>query len=513
MELNAHFDYSGQMSARTLNLSPELLTGGQERTNSCCADQSTQHKPGVFIKTNGCQMNEYDSKKLLKILEPSYREVESPLDAQLVIVNTCSVRDKPEQKLYSVLGELKELKDLNPDLLIGVGGCVAQQQGKEIVRRSGAVDFVFGTHNLSLVPTLIDARQNGESPQVAVDYRDEWEELPLGLGGETKASTFISISRGCNKNCTYCIVPITRGKEVSRPLDELLREVRIQAHRGAREIVLLGQTVNSYGRDFSPRMSFVDLLERVAEIPGVERIRFTSPHPQEIRQDFIDFLVSCPKVCRHVHMPLQSGSNRILQLMNRNYRREKYLRIVESLRSRAPDVALTTDVIVGFPGETEQDFLETLEMLEMVQFDSSYSFIFSARPGTVAEHLPGASRNESEDKAVLDRLYRFQERQNQITTQRLQSWQGKTVEILIDGPSSRDSSLMKGRTSQNFVVNLQTPVPHLKPGMFATVKIIDVSRYTLKGNALAISQAPIADRSAPKFSFATETLVTEVNAA
>ena len=440
-------------------------------------------KPGVFIKTYGCQMNEYDSKKLLKILESGYQEVASPAEASLVIINTCSVRDKAEQKLYSVLGELQELKNEQPKMMIGVGGCVAQQEGHQILKRNRAVDFVFGTHNLSLVPSLIRSREDGQAPQVAIDYRDEWEDLPLGLGGESKASSFISISRGCNKNCSYCIVPTTRGKEVSRPVDELLREIRLLAHRGTKEIVLLGQTVNSYGIDLSPRMSFVNLLEKVAEIQGIERIRFVSPHPQEIRQDFVDFLASCPKICRHVHMPLQSGSNRILKLMNRNYRREKYLRIIESLKARVPDVAITTDLIIGFPTETEEEFLESMDMLETVQFDNSFSFIFSPRPGTLAEiMLKNGSLSDPYSKEVKqERLLRWQARQTEIASSRVAQWVGQTCEVLIDGPSVHNNKLFRGRTSQNIVVNLQSAMPNLAAGMIVNVDIKEASRYTLKG--------------------------------
>lgn len=374
-------------------------------------------KKKVYIRTYGCQMNEYDSEKLRKILEPNYDSVENALDADLVLINTCSVREKPEHKLFSMLGEIKDLKNQKPELLVGVGGCVAQQEGVNIVKRSSTVDFVFGTHNLSLVPSLIDRRLSLGEPQVAVDYRDEWEDLPLGMTGAERVSVFVSISRGCNKNCSYCIVPTTRGPEVSRNPDEILKEVRIAAHRGAREVVLLGQTVNSYGLDFSPRMSFVQLLRRVAEVEGIERIRFTSPHPQEIRQDFIELVCSEPKICHHVHMPLQSGSDRILKLMNRNYRQKRYLDIIQAMRDRVPDMAITTDIIVGFPGETREDFEATLSVMEQVEFDNSYSFIYSQRPGTPAAVM--ADEQSYEEKLTL--LQELQARQFEITTRRLQS--------------------------------------------------------------------------------------------
>jgi len=442
-------------------------------------------KQGVFIRTFGCQMNEYDSQKLYKILEKDYTPVDAPEKADLVLINTCSVREKPEQKLYSMLGQMKELKQQNPSMMVGVCGCVAQQEGENIVKKGKNVDFVFGTHNLSLVPSLIQLRKKGAPPQVAVDYREEWEELPLGFaeydptrnGQREHVTAFVSISRGCNKNCTYCIVPTTRGPEVSRALSEIEREVRIAVHRGSKEIVLLGQTVNSYGRDLSPRLSFVQLLDRVAAIPGVERIRFTSPHPQEIRSDFIDFVVSNPKICRHVHMPLQSGSDSILRAMNRNYRRARYLEIIESLKSRVPDMAITTDIIVGFPGETERDFQDTLDIMDAVQFDNSYSFAFSARPGTVAAGIAESLTQEEK----LERLQILQAKQEEITSRRLDAWVGQEAEVLIDNRNQFDERCFQGRISQNFMVNFTEHHEKLQLGMLVKTKIVGRRRFTLLG--------------------------------
>lgn len=431
----------------------------------------------MYIRTFGCQMNEYDSQKLEKILEAQFYSVDEPELADLIVINTCSVREKPEQKLYSLLGEMRELKQSNPRLLVGVGGCVAQQEGHAIIKRSSAVDFVFGTHNLSLVPALIERRQSGAEPQVAVDYRDEWEQLPLGYSGQERVSVFIAISRGCNKNCTYCIVPTTRGPEVSRSLEEIKREARIAVHRGAKEVVLLGQTVNSYGLDFKPRSSFVRLLEEVAAIEGLERIRFTSPHPQEVRQDFVELVCDNPKICHHIHMPLQSGSNRILKAMNRNYRREKYLRIIDQLRSRVPDMAITTDIIVGFPGEEREDFEQTLEIMKFVQFDNSYSFVFSPRPGTKAAEL----EDHQSFEAKLELLKELQHLQGEITAQRLKMWEGKVVQVLLDGPSHQDPGCMQGRTSQNMTLNLMTHHSHLSPGMTVDCRVVEAARFTLKG--------------------------------
>ena len=448
-------------------------------------EASSGAKQGVYIRTFGCQMNEYDTQKLYKILEKDYQPVETPEQADLVLINTCSVRDKPEQKLYSMLGQLKGMRETRPNMMVGVCGCVAQQEGEKILKYGRGVDFVFGTHNLSLVPSLIQLRKNGAPPQVAVDYREEWEELPLGFaeldlsknGQKQHVTAFVSISRGCNKNCTYCIVPTTRGPEVSRALDEILREVRIAVHRGSKEIVLLGQTVNSYGRDLSPRISFVHLLDRVAEIDGVERIRFTSPHPQEVKQDFIDCVVSNPKVARHIHMPLQSGSNAILKAMNRNYRREKYLSIIEALKTRVPDMAITTDIIVGFPGETEADFRETLDVMDIVQFDNSYSFAFSPRPGTEAAAM--AEHMTQEEK--LERLQILQSMQERITSHRLDSWVGREVEVLVDNHNQHRQGCMQGRISQNFMLNFDTPYEGLAMGQTVRAKVVGRKRFTLVG--------------------------------
>ena len=451
-------------------------------------DIAPSEKKGVYIRTYGCQMNEYDSQKLYKILEAEYRPVESAEAADLVLINTCSVRDKPEQKLYSLLGRMNELKETKPEMMIGVCGCVAQQEGQQILKRSKSVDFVFGTHNLSLVPSLIQLRKKGAPPQAAVDYREDWEELPLGFAEldpsknaqKHHVTAFVSISRGCNKSCTYCIVPTTRGPEVSRSLDEILREVRIAVHRGSKEIVLLGQTVNSYGLDLTPRLSFVSLLEKVAAIDGVERIRFTSPHPQEIRQDFIDFVVSNPKVCRHVHMPLQSGSDAILKAMNRNYRRSKYLGIIDALRAKVPDIAITTDIIVGFPGETEKDFQDTLEIMERVQFDNIYSFAFSVRPGTAAALMTETLTQEEK----LKRLQILQARQDEILNARMEAWIGKQVEVLVDAVNPSNPSLLQGRTSQNYFFNFTDEVEGAKPGDTLRAAVTGKGRLTLLGCAV-----------------------------
>lgn len=422
-------------------------------------------------------MNEHDSAKLRKILSPSYEMVSHIKDAALVLVNTCSVREKPEQKLFSYLGALAPFKLRNPSLLVGVGGCVAQQEGREIIRKSRIVDFVFGTHNLSLVPSLIEQVKGGGGPQIAVDYRDEWEDLPPGFVETDRVSVLVSISRGCNKKCSYCIVPRTRGREVSRPADEILREVSLAVRRGAREVTLLGQNVNSYGRDVRGGVRFARLVEEVSTIDGLCRIRFTSPYPQDVDADFLDLCTVNPKVCHHMHLPLQSGSNSILRAMRRSYTREKYISIAEELRARVPDISFTTDIIVGFPGETETDFLDTVEMVRTVQFDSSFSFVFSPRPGTVAEKLPG----HLPDDEKLERLKHLQSVQESVTTSRLAQWVGRRGDVLIEGPSAQQETVLQGRLSQNITVNLDKEYSLVKPGNIVPVEITSAGRHTLKG--------------------------------
>lgn len=442
----------------------------------------SEKKRKVYIRTYGCQMNEYDSQKLLKILEPEYQPSTNVADADLVLVNTCSVRGKPEHKLYSLLGELRELKEQNPKLMIGVGGCVAQQEGDRITKRSRDVNFVFGTHNLSLVPSLIERSALTGLAQVAVDYRDEWEELPLGFPESGRVVQFVSISRGCNKNCTYCIVPKTRGPEISRAVSEIEREIKIAVSRGVKEVVLLGQTVNSFGLDLVPKISFIDLLNRISEIQGLERIRFTSPHPQEVRKDFIDLVCSNPKICRHIHMPLQSGSDRILKLMNRNYRRSKYLKIIDSLKSRVPDMAITTDIIVGFPGETEADFEQTLDICRHVRFDDSFSFVYSPRPDTKAALMEDVMPY----KEKLVRLQELQAYQKTLTLEALNKWIGKDVQILIDSKSQYDHDKLQGRSSQNKVVNLTEHINGVKIGDLINCRITSSGNFTLRGEVVSV---------------------------
>jgi tRNA-2-methylthio-N6-dimethylallyladenosine synthase len=422
------------------------------------------HKKKVFVKTFGCQMNEYDTEKMLMLLSSDYERVETAEEADLAIVNTCSVREKGEHKLYGLLGRLRQLKEAKPSMVIGVGGCVAQQEGEAIIKRSPSVDFVVGTHNLSLVPSLVHRIQDKKGPQVAIDYRDEWDELPdefdvLPSSGSMVPSAFsssvralIAIQRGCDKMCAYCVVPTTRGPQVSRDLLEILKEIRLKIRMGAKEVMLLGQTVNSYGLDLHPRVSFAELVRRVSEIEGVERIRFTSPHPAEVKKDFINLFSEIPSLCPHIHLPLQSGSNKILKSMNRNYKKERYLAIVDSLREKIPSIAISTDIIVGFPGETDEDFQETMDMITQVRYHTCFSFKYSIRPNTKAKQKFSQS-DEISETLKKERLTRLQRTQELISFELNQEFLEKDIEILVESTAKGLFSYY-GRSAHNIPVEL-----------------------------------------------------------
>jgi len=437
-------------------------------------------------------MNEYDSEKMLQLLSSKYRPVSSAEEAEVILVNTCSVRDKAEHKLFSALGIYAELKQQKPGMIIGVGGCVAQQEGANISKRNRSVDFVVGTHNLSLIPSLVEKAKQGAEVQVAIDYKDEWEELPdefdsaprvegasraaFGLHN-TPVRALVAIQRGCDKMCAYCVVPNTRGKQVSRSIEEIEKEIRLKVRAGAKEVLLLGQTVNSYGIDLKPRIRFEALIRRIAEIDGLERIRFTSPHPAEVRKDFIELYGSIPQLCPHIHLPLQSGSDRILKLMNRNYRRDRYLNIVDSIRSRVPTIGITTDIIVGFPSETEEDFEQSLEVMRQVKYSSAYSFMYSPRPHTTA--IESFTEAEHVSRSVAGkRLTRLQKLQSEHSEELNRQWLDQEVEVLVEGYNKKLSSV-RGRIPQNTLLEIADGKP--QPGEIVKVRVIRSSPNCLFG--------------------------------
>lgn len=453
------------------------------RENNAAPAFEQSSREGLYIKTFGCQMNEYDSEKMSVLLSETHRAVSRPEDAQVILVNTCSVRQKAESKLFSLLGRLRDLKRAKPDLIIGVSGCVAQQEGERIIKRHPEVDFIVGTHNLSLVPTLVAEARKGTRRQIALDFRKDWEELPEeyqtfpditeeeSFAQDLPASrvrALVAIQRGCNRNCSFCVVPRTRGTQVSRDPDEVIREVERKVALGAREVLLLGQTVNSYGMDLTPRVAFEDLIRSLGAIKGLKRIRFTSPHPAQVRPEFVRLFGEVPQLCPHIHLPLQSGSDRILKLMQRSYGSAQYLRVAEQLRECCPDIAITSDLIVGFPTETEEDFEQTLEIMRQVRYNSSFSFRYSRRPDTRAAAMFGPD-DEIPEEVGQDRLWRLQSLQDRISQEINDSLLGVTVEVLVEGPNKKISSL-KGRIPQNTPIELTGGNPRTGDIVFALVE-------------------------------------------
>lgn len=408
----------------------------------------------LYIKTFGCQMNEYDSDKMVDVLnitEPLER-TENPEEADVILFNTCSVREKAQEKVFSDLGRVKHLKKTNPNLIIGVGGCVASQEGAAIVRRAPYVDVVFGPQTLHRLPNLIDQRRKTNRPQVDISFPEieKFDHLPLAKN--TGSTAFVSIMEGCSKYCSFCVVPYTRGEEVSRPFEDVLTEVADLASQGVREVNLLGQNVNAYrGKmgDGSEIADFALLLEYVHEIPGIERIRFTTSHPKEFSQRLIDCYKRLHKLADHLHLPVQAGSDRVLAAMKRGYTALEYKSIVRKLREIRPNISMSSDFIVGFPGETEADFQKTMDLVKAIGFDTSFSFVYSPRPGTPAADL----EDGVDQQTKLDRLAILQKEIVDHAMSISQSMVGSVQTILVEGPSRKDPSELQGRTENNRVVN------------------------------------------------------------
>jgi tRNA-2-methylthio-N6-dimethylallyladenosine synthase len=432
----------------------------------------------VFIKTFGCQMNEYDSDKMADVLQSArgYEPTDDVEQADLILFNTCSVREKAQEKVFSDLGRVKHLK--NKGVLIGVGGCVASQEGAAIVERAPYVDIVFGPQTLHRLPQLIDARRATRRPQVDISFPEieKFDHLPPAR--VEGASAFVSIMEGCSKYCSYCVVPYTRGEEVSRPLDDVLTEVAGLADQGVKEVTLLGQNVNAW-RGTGDGEDFALLLEYVHEIPGLERIRYTTSHPNEFTPRLIDAYGRLPKLVSHLHLPVQHGSDRILAAMKRGYTAMEYKSTVRKLRAVRPGLSLSSDFIVGFPGETEDDFARTMKLIDDVGFDSSFSFVFSARPGTPAAAL-------ADDTPQPDKLARLQILQARIEGQAhaiSETRVGTVQRVLVEGPSRKDASELMGRTECNRIVNFKG-APRLA-GRMVDVTITQALPHSLRGEVVA----------------------------
>lgn len=432
----------------------------------------------LFIKTYGCQMNVYDSERIMGLLQGCGYEVTTELAAaDVILLNTCSIREKPEHKLYSILGRLKEYKDANPSLVLGVGGCVAQQEGARLFEKAPHLDLVFGTHAIDRLPELIEQVKTERVRVCRTAMEKEgYSDAGVCCSVSPGVSAYVSIIRGCNNFCSYCVVPYVRGREKSRFQEDIIQEVEHLCRRGVKEVTLLGQNVNSYGKDNGTKGSFPRLLAAVNEIKGIERIRFITSHPKDLGDDLIRCFGELSKLCEHIHLPFQSGSDTILQLMNRGYTRDGYLAKVEQLRRACPSIAITSDVIVGFPQETEEDFEETLALMEAVRFDDLFSFNYSDRPMTAALRFEGKISPEVKS----ERLARLQKLQNEHSTARNRMLLDTDEEVLVEGISKKDSRRITGKTRSNKTVVAEGG--ETLTGQMVKVRIRSVTAHTLSGD-------------------------------
>jgi tRNA-2-methylthio-N6-dimethylallyladenosine synthase len=429
----------------------------------------------VYIKTFGCQMNEYDSDKMADVLGAAqgYEQTDDPEQADLILFNTCSVREKAQEKVFSDLGRVQHLKAKG--VKIGVGGCVASQEGETIIARAPYVDVVFGPQTLHRLPELLAARDAERRPQVDISFPEieKFDHLPPAR--TEGASAFVSIMEGCSKYCSYCVVPYTRGEDVHRPLDDVLAEIAGLATQGVKEITLLGQNVNAWNKD---GLDFAALIELVAEMPGIERIRYTTSHPKEFTPRLIETYARVPKLVSHLHLPVQHGSDRILMAMKRGYTALEYKSTVRKLRAVRPDLALATDLIVGFPGETEEDHAKTLKLIEDMEFDNSFSFIYSPRPGTPAANL----QDDTPHEVKLRRLQEVQALIDGNMRRLSQKLVGTTQRVLVEGPSRKDPTELTGKTACNRAVNFPGgPQPQRLIGQMIEVEIVHAYPHSLRG--------------------------------
>lgn len=430
------------------------------------------------ILTYGCQMNTHDSEIISGILEKiGYCPADTLKDSDLIILNTCCVRENAERKVYGRISQLKQFKQKKPNLVIAVSGCMIQQPHvvEYISKEFPYVDILFGINNVDKLPELIENSRQASSPVIELVSNKIMEEnLPIKRDDDKKA--WVSITYGCNNFCSYCIVPYVRGREMSRKPQDILREVEDLQKQGFIEINLLGQNVNSYGKDLDHPVSFPELLRKVNDIEGIQRIRFLTSHPKDLSNDLILAMKECEKVCEHLHLPVQAGSNKILSKMHRKYTREHYLSLIEKLRSAIPDIAITTDILVGFPGETEEDFLETLDLVKKAQFDSAFTFIYSKRKGTPAARM----ENQVEEEVKKERLTRLMQEQDSITKAINQRLKDKVVEVLVEGVSKANENRLSGRTRTMKLVNFEGPKDLI--GKLVKVKITEPHTWSLTGH-------------------------------
>ncbi|MFH1673894.1 MAG: tRNA (N6-isopentenyl adenosine(37)-C2)-methylthiotransferase MiaB [Pseudomonadota bacterium] len=437
----------------------------------------------LYIKTIGCQMNHYDSERMARILAPlNYIPTEDIEQADLILLNTCAIRAKAEQKVFSFLGRLRRMKQENPNLIIGVAGCVAQQEGKRILKRMPHVDMVFGTHALFRLPGLISKVKIQRERVCDTTFSDTLDEPDLAGVGTRRTTAFVTIMRGCDNFCTYCVVPYVRGREMSRPHNTIIREIRSLVRNGVREVTLLGQNVNSYGQKEGISCNFPELLRKVNNIDGLERIRFTTSHPKDLSDDLIEAIASLPNICPHIHLPVQSGSDRILKRMNRVYTVKNYMGKVSKLKITVPHIAITSDIIVGFPGETEEDFEATLALVQEMDYENIFSFKYSDRPNAPSAKFRKKVPEEIKQKR-LEHLQRLQER---ITHKKNKALVGTTQEVLVEGFSKNTNSRLTGRTLCNKIVNIDAM--NSLVGQVVSVKVEKAYKHCLMGSVGKIDQ-------------------------
>jgi len=439
----------------------------------------------LYIKTHGCQMNEYDSDKMADVLNATYNMelTQNPEEADVILLNTCSVREKPKEKVFSELGRLRAIKQQRPEVLIGVGGCVASQEGKAIIQRAPYVDIVFGPQTLHRLPELIQQRRTTQVPAVDISFPEieKFDRLPQPKTKTDQVTAFVSIMEGCSKYCSFCIVPYTRGEEISRPFDDVIAEIVSLTEQGVKEINLLGQNVNDYqGLMHNGHIADLALLiHYVAAIEGIERIRFTTSHPSAFSSHLIEAFAEEPKLANHLHLPVQSGSDRILAAMKRNYTTLEYKSKIRKLRAVRPDISLSSDFIVGFPGETDEDFTATMNLIQEIGFDHSFSFLYSPRPGTPAASLPDTVPIEIKKQ----RLAILQMRINKQATAISESMIGTEQRVLVTSPSKKNpKTVLSGRTENNRVVNFKAAETYL--GQLVWVKITEALPNSLRGTLL-----------------------------
>lgn len=432
-------------------------------------------KKRVYLKTYGCQMNVYDSEQIVQVLSPKYMLTDRPEEADLYLINTCSIRRKSEEKVRSLLGRLKVLKRRRPQMLLGVGGCVAQQEGERLLRQVPHLDLVFGTHGIYRLPEMLRQIQEYGRPVVDTRFDQEFHVVPNPQRTSGRVKALVTIMQGCNNFCTYCVVPYVRGPEMSRSPAAIIQEVSDLLAAGVREITLLGQNVNSYGRGSAAAVTFPNLLQKIAALPGLARLRFTTSHPRDLSEELIYCFASLAPLCEHIHLPAQAGSNRVLSRMKRGYTREEYLRRVAQLRAVCPQISLTTDLIVGFPGETEADFQDTLSLMREVGFESAFYFKYSPRPQTRAATFP----DQIPESVKGERLARLKAVQEELTRAAHQRLVGQVKEVLVEGCSKQSPAQLCGRLRTNQVVNFSGP-PELI-GQLVAVRIEKANFHSLGG--------------------------------